>query len=163
MYIPVLTSFCPCHSPAPAALTQCTASQYESKPATDTSDRECSELAVCGDNQFAASPPTATTNRVCKTCSPVSKCVAILFTYLAAALRECELCRIHAYMYLHVMYILAEANCFQKISSFSSVTHMAMYPIAAVRNRLRTESVRQRATSHAHRAPTAGQARRAIA
>ena len=54
------------------ALTTCSAeTQYESTPATVSSDRACSELTICAGGQFESKVATTTSNREC---SPHSLC-----------------------------------------------------------------------------------------
>jgi hypothetical protein len=55
------------------ALTVCTAAQFETTPASATSDRTCSALTTCSSTQFQSVPPSATTDRVCST---LTLCVA---------------------------------------------------------------------------------------
>ena len=48
-----------------AALTGCSTTQYQSAPPTATSDRACAALSDCGTTQYQSAPPTATSDRAC--------------------------------------------------------------------------------------------------
>ena len=63
------------------ALTECTADQYESAAATETSDRVCSALSVCTANQYESTAATETSDRVC---TALSVCTADQYESTAA-------------------------------------------------------------------------------
>jgi len=50
------------------AVTQCTASEYESVASTATTDRECTALTVCDPGTAESVAPTPTSDRVCAMC-----------------------------------------------------------------------------------------------
>lgn len=51
------------------ALTVCSTTQYESTPATSTSDRKCSAVQSCQPGSEQTAAPTATTDRQCAACA----------------------------------------------------------------------------------------------
>jgi len=51
------------------SLTACTAAQYESTPATASSDRKCSALTTCQPGSAQTAAPMATSDRQCAPCS----------------------------------------------------------------------------------------------
>lgn len=51
------------------ALTVCGSSQYESTPATATSDRKCADVTSCQPGSRQTAAPTATSDRQCAPCS----------------------------------------------------------------------------------------------
>ncbi|HKO46287.1 MAG TPA: hypothetical protein VJV79_01105, partial [Polyangiaceae bacterium] len=50
------------------ALTECAATEYESKPATATSDRTCKAISDCSPGNRQTAAPTKTTDRQCAAC-----------------------------------------------------------------------------------------------
>jgi hypothetical protein len=101
-----------------AQVDECTFSEYESKGPTETTDRECSPVAVCvADQQFESVAPTETSDRECSTykdcsadgaawqyepvaptgeadreCAPVTPCTASEFETIPPSLFSDRVC-----------------------------------------------------------------------
>lgn len=74
-----------------APTTTCNSSQYESVPATASSDRLCTELTVCSGTEFELVPPTNTSDRQCQvmtTCHPTEQFTSVPAT--ATTDRQCD-------------------------------------------------------------------------
>jgi len=69
---------------------QCSSTQYEIQPATDTQDRLCAPLTTCSENQFESQSPTSTQDRICQNIA--QECTNNQYESQSPGLRQNRIC-----------------------------------------------------------------------